>query len=344
MPTPLWARTLVIVFALTFAGNVRAADTVLEKNQTELAWELLYGQSANAWSTVNQVKGAQGNIDQINQVLHDNYGTYEEIIGHFGLEVSKISTGWDTSMFKSIYVGTSADGLAYGMVQNPVVPELRAELLITGELNSGFQGTVDPLELSTLIGVHAGLGYEKRVDAISTDLIQSIPTQNGHLSYYGFDVELAHDFPISDALKLKSHGSLDESIFHSNIDGTTSSYQQWKLKNDVPITTEWTLETVAGPQPLPVYLLPRTWAYADQLNPFPELGAMVGAGLAWNSFWGENSNLLIRGGFFGGYVGAQLRVQTGVFHASLESWGIEASSAYQTLGQRIWVAGMGFLF
>jgi hypothetical protein len=319
---------------------------------SEIAVDLTYAQSPDAWTTVHEVENAKGDIDQIDDILHANYGTYEEIFGRVAVLTSGIKSGLEYPLFDSLYFGVSSDILGYGQVQNPVVPELQADIVLTGELKTGFDGRFDPLGLHTELGAHFGMGTEKRIDAVSTDLIQSIPTQTGRLTYFGFDFQMKRNFEIDRACEINSLGSVTESTFESAISGDQSTYVRWRLKNDlrmklVPIITDkddLIIETIAGPQPLPVEILPRTFDYVNQLDPLPELGAMVGAGLAWESQWKKTSNFIARVGFYGGYVGGGVSLATGILRFSVQNYEVEASTAYQTLGQRIWITSLGFVF
>lgn len=320
--------------------------------------ELLYAQSKDVWSTVHEITAAQGNLDQISQVLQANYGTFEEAFADLTAKSTGINSGFDNPALRTIYFGVSADGLAYGMVQNPVVPELHADALITGTIQSGFEGSVDSLGIKTQVGGHFGMGMEKRIDAVSTDLIENLPIHSGRITLVGFDLGASRSTPLSPDYTLESRASIQDTFFSSTVapsdlsttTGGSSSYVRWKFKNDIDHPVDGILldkdsirlETIAGPQPLPVDILPVTWDYAHNLNSLPELGAMVGAGLAWDSLWGRDSELTARAGFYGGYPGGSVSLQSRAFVGSLQSWGIEGSSAYQTLGQRIWVASVGF--
>ena len=336
-----------VLVCFVFSG-LGANTAWAERVSTTESVDLSYAQSSDAWATVDKVKSAQGDLDQINQVLHDNYGSYEEAFAHAAVGISGLTTGLDFPLLRRLYFDTSSDALAFGRVQNPVVPELKADALLSGEIASGFDGSIEGSdvgqELRTRVGGHFGMGYEKRVDAVSTDLIENIPTEGGSLSYYGFDLRLQKDFAMIAGLAIHSSAAVSDTAFHSSIDAATVSTVRWKLKNDLS-GTSLALETVVGPQPLPVDFLPRTWDYVDQLNPWPELGAMTGAGLAWRSrlsdAWIRNTSLLARGGFYGGYPGGEIGLEAGDFKASIETWGIEASSAYQTLGQRLYLATAG---
>ena len=279
----------LILFALlsSFGHSAMCDDEGVPEPASLFTADLMYAQSSAFWSTVHDIQDAEGNIDQINQVLNANYGTYEILFSRLDLNESEIATGWDFSPVRRLNFGFSSNLIAYGEVQNPVLPQIVADAVLSGELHGSFTGAIDPIDLHTGIGAHVGWGYEKRVNAVSTDLIQSIPTQSGHVSFYGLDFALGRNFELADGLTWIASGTASETFYSSSIDRSIASYQSWKMKNDLQYGS-FTLETVLGPQPIPIDFLPRTWEYVNKLDPLPELGAMAGAGLAWKTTWGEN--------------------------------------------------------
>lgn len=265
----------------------------------------------------------------------------------------------DCSVFLNLYLATSAEGVGNGLVRNPVVPELHADALAAGVLRAGFEGSLAENPIRTRFGLLGGSGYEKRIDAFSTDLIEKLPVRDGHLYLFGLEQEASavtyqHDW------KLTTAPTLREIEFHSSVapsdldtaQGADFMEVRWKSESEAMteihlplfVTTQAGIVVVAGPQPLPVDILPVVWDYSHKVQSFPEIGAMVGAGGVSELSWSSNSSWKTTAGFFGGYWGGTTGVLLGSYQLNLGTWGIEASSAYRTLGLRIWTGDFSVSF
>jgi hypothetical protein len=351
----------LLLFSLTswsaFADGARSSLDFRAPGSDEPAFSmsLEYAQSARAWETLGDIQGAQGNLSAIDDILHRDYGTFEESFGRFDVGVSGIRTPIQLGAFRRAYFGASAEAIGTGIAENPVVPELHATALAGGSLSAGFATKLGERGPSLSYGLTAGAGSEKRVDAYSTDVIDSIPVRTGSYTLVGADFAASHSVSLGSRADLKLGASERETLFLTTVPaaalGAGADTQlwthRWRLDAE-PGSTALTsghgrafAQLIAGPQPLPVDCLPRVWDYVHALDPFPELGALVGAGGGWETAWGARSRLRLAAGFYGGYVGAGLEGRFGAFTASAGSWGIEGSSAYQTMGSRIWSAALG---
>ncbi|MEK6579067.1 MAG: hypothetical protein AABZ55_07550, partial [Bdellovibrionota bacterium] len=93
---------------------------------------------------------------------------------------------------------------------------------------------------------------------------------------------------------------------------------------------------VAGPQPLPVRVLPRTWDSIHEVKPFPVIGASLGAGSTIRAFTNERKFILeLTGGFYGGYFGAGAEARFKKLGIAAGTWGIERSSGFKISQSRI---------
>src|ERR1035437_9162607 len=83
---------------------------------------LFYSQAGPVWTTIHDIKRAEGDLPAMNRLLNQCFGKPEEMIG--GLDGLWVHfSGRDKNNY-SVRMG--ADTIAYGSIQNPVVPELHA--------------------------------------------------------------------------------------------------------------------------------------------------------------------------------------------------------------------------
>ncbi|MFL5815309.1 MAG: hypothetical protein ACJ763_17160 [Bdellovibrionia bacterium] len=344
--------------ALTFGISsvcFAAEPSLLGSKRTTVS--VFYGQSRDVWGTLHDVKSAQGDLESINEILQRKYGTYEEALSTVKVRVDGINGFESSKLLEKIWieVGTEAD--AFGLVRNPVVPELHANAILAGAASVGFQGQESTTGFHTRLGLIGGSGYEKRIDAFSTDLIDKLPIRSGHLYFFGLSQDFAKTFTPSD-WKIKPRLSAHEIEFKTAVspssldvvEGTSYFAFRWKGQMDAthPIPalgqTQAGIVAVAGPQPIPVDILPDVWDYSHRMQSFPEIGSMLGAGLRMDKSWSQSASWRNTAGFFGGYWGGESSLHLGAFRANVGTWGIETSSAYRTLGQRIWTASLGMAF
>lgn len=323
----------------------------------EFSVQLSYAQSAAAWSTVHDIKTAEGNFGALNEVLKREYGVPEEAFTRVALGYSApLSHGSSDRLRFTV----AAEGVGYGLVQNPVVPELHMNAEAAGLFGGGYSFLVTGGGPQLSLGAVGGMGREKRVDATSTDLIEAIPLRNGAIYIYGFDFSIEQRFSVDRDTAIALSGSARETLFETTTPQPSSSAleeeknsiltHRWKALGELERSldlafldrTSLALQGIAGPQPLPVDLLPRLWDYAHNLYPTPELGALAGVGLALRSSLSRATNLACHAGFYGGYFGGDLALRYRGVSLVLASFGLENSAAYHVLGERIWQAGLSF--
>jgi hypothetical protein len=307
-----------------------------------------YGQSANVWGLVSDIKTAKKNLPRINEILNQNYNSYQTAFTRIGVEHYFLlrTGGWPNKL----RLAFDLEGAALGMVQNPVVPELQASLLMAGILGSSVSGRIGE-SFYLEAGMVAGAGNERRLTAVSTDLIEKLPFRKEKLSLVGVDLEMRQLFRLGKgALRLLAR--TEETVFFGQerqVSVTLNrnlrkTYHQWQGRADYSRSAH-SGHLIFGPHPLPTKFLPRIWNRAANTNPWRELGAMSGIGGATSFLLGGPQSLGITGGFYGGYPGGELRWKFGEeSRLSLMTYGIENSSAYQTLGQRIYALQTLILF
>jgi len=294
-----------------------------------------YAQSADFWKTVGDVQNARGSLSAVNGVLQNRYGDLEETF---------LAADAVCSLGQSWEFGVSADGLGYGSARNPVIPELDAVMTIGGFASATYLWA--PAEGWKLRpGILIGGGGERKIHAVSTDLIESLPLRSGAFALLGAEFSVEYGRSLLPVLEWK------QTLFarYAGVDSTTPPADLDQNKDRVHAIFRWRIEeefipspwedwvswhVIAGPQPLPLPVLPPIWDVVHDIQDFPELGVMLGGGI----------RLLkaVTVGFYGGYFGAGIDYMTGPLSLSAGTWGLEGSSAYQTQGSRLWTAQVGW--
>ena len=238
--------------------------------------------------------------------------------------------------------GISVDAAALGLVQNPVVPELVAAA--TAVTIARVSVAAEPAEgWSYEAALLYGWGIERRLSAVSTDLIESIPFQKGEVRLWGLDLAAAKEWKRPE--KRFGLGAAWKGTKYNGIEAQTSvaldrqlrSFTQWWEGRADYTWGEWNVHGIVGSHPLPENILPRVWDRVANTNAWRELGAMSGAGAAWRKQLGAAASVSLTGGFYAGYLGFALRwAPSARTHIDLSSFGIENSSAYRTFGQRVY--------
>lgn len=319
--------------------------------------KLSYGQSAEVYQTISSLDKAKGDLNQINEILKKKYGTYEEAMGQLTVSFDNIASLIRNTPLDRLYLKVTGEMLVFARVQNPVLPELESNLIRGGIVTTGFNGDLQDTGINTRLGIVAGLASEKRIDAVSTDLIDSRPYRIGNVQLFGLDIDLSKKFEINPLLSLYSNMSVHESYVKTSTPAHSLNsefkpekvFHRWKIKNNLmhsspSIPLVMGVETIIGPQPIPEDLLPRFWDYVHNNYPFPEWGAMTGIGSFTQFNFSKDTQVSTRIGFFGGYLGGSIHSQIGITRFTLASWGIENSAAYQTNGQRIWMSSLQIIF
>lgn len=301
-----------------------------------------YGQSADVWHVYNDVKAAQKDLFKINQILNSNFGLYHTAFTRIGGDfvLLRPARAW----LKTIAGEISVEAAALGLVQNPVVPELVAAA--TAVTLVRFPLAAEPAE-GWRFGLAPvfGWGIERRLSAVSTDLIESIPFQKGQVRVLGVDLLAAREWKRAEdrfAVRAAWNGTK-----YYGIDAQTAvaldrqlrdTTQWWETRADYH-WHDWNVHAIGGSHPLPENILPRVWDRVANTTAWRELGAMSGAGVGWRKPLGAQMAIALTAGLYAGYGGYAARWDVSArTHVTLSSYGIENSSAYRTLGARVYAA------
>ncbi|MCO5141487.1 MAG: hypothetical protein M9962_00175 [Oligoflexia bacterium] len=305
---------------------------------------LTYGQSQNAWGIISDIKNAKNNISNINQILNKNYGSYETLFAKIGTRHTYLtkSPSWPQHYFFEL--GGESAGL--GLVQNPVVPEFTASIIAMGVLTVGVDGRAFNDDLRILASLSFGAGIERRVSATSTDLINKIPFQKDTVLLVGGDLRIQKLWRFSNTRWVLS-GEVEDTYFRASeavesvaLDRKVrSNFLRYQGRLDF-LYSFLNLHAIGGPHPLPSKFLPRVWHRVSNTRTNREIGAMSGAGAGFSWKAGPTARMAITAGYYAGYVGGEFRTRWNQgTEFRIGTYQLENSSAYKTLGQRVyWLA------
>jgi hypothetical protein len=293
---------------------------------------------------VHDIKDAKQDLNKINKILAENYGKYETGFLRIGGNLGE----WSLDPGSNLGVKLEVQAAAVGQIQNPVVPELLAGALAVGLVDIGWTKSLDKKNLLRL-NIVGGAGIERRLSAVSTDLVEKLPFQKEGVTLFGFDLFYRHKISFASS-NLFLAGSTEETVY-KGLGGTTSSTLDRKLRR---ITHEPQLRAdyiysifgahaILGTHPLPEKILPRVWNRAANSNWNRELGAMSGAGISAVQKFGKHS-LIGSMGLYAGYLGGEIKWHMGRSEVKIMSYEIENSSAYKTLGRRTYSAAADIYF
>lgn len=338
--------------------------------------EFLYGQSPDFWGALIDMQNAEGSIPDLYKALNNRYGTYEEAFSRFriGMYDIPIHSGGlppGESMLKRYYFELSSEALGWVSAEDPVVSEMHAHAVALGIFKLGVSGSLPDSDVQTSIGIVAGFGDGRRADGASSDFLQNFPMRSEAVQLFGLDLSLKKKAILEGWLGTGFTAQYQGSMFISNLAPTwfanrwklysyieagqqSSRGEQagsaWDMFHEPSMKDSFGLHAVAGPQPLPIDILPRSWDYIHEPSFFPDLRAMLGAGLhvkvpltkKEDPYHRKSPHLKFVGGFYGGYWGGGLLLDSKYMQFHLGTWGVGASSTYQWMSQRIGLGSITF--
>jgi hypothetical protein len=209
------------------------------------------------------------------------------------------------------------------------------------------------------IGSSLGLGEQKTVAGTATDFFSNVPIRNSVLFISGLTLSLGRQQHYDNNVRTFSLLTFKPNYFHSNYSQYSSDLQtsrdlftfrwkmafEWTVSIDSPTKAgaEAGIQTLAGPQPIPKDILPRTWDNIHEVKPFPVFGSTVGLGGVVRAFTNQREYLLeLLGGYYGGYFGAGAEARIWKFILSAGTWGLEQTTHYRMAESRIEYLSLGF--
>ncbi len=294
--------------------------SLIPKTWADVGFE--YQQSGNAFSIYSQIKSGVDNVDAANNLLQQTLGQPQSVQSTFRYVPKTINP--ESVTLSELRI----DGLGYAVSNNPVLPSLYAWVGYGPGATVSWQ----------LFDIYGGYFWNKQINAVSTDLIDRKLVDGGQLMFLGGGIHVKQDFTLFELPSLLEVQT--KSTWFYTTEGTQNWYHRWRVSLQ---SSEDQLSAImiAGPQPLPDFGNQTVvWDNLWQLNSFPDLLSAIGLGLKYQFYKPE---LKITAGFFGGYFGGAISYQVSPKAlVSLQSYGIETSSAFQA--QQLRMFGAGFQY
>lgn len=322
-----WKPLLTLFAAI---GAFAASYSALASGET--VGSLLYGQSAEFWSSIHSITSAQGSLTRIDEVLNNKHGTFEEVVSRIHVRHRS----------EDYYIEAAAEGVGTGELRNRVISELNVRILGMGTISGGIT-TASPdrtWELSG--GANAGLGSTKHATAVGSDLIEKLALQNDRVAMLGPDLAASHRLGLGGEWTLQTSASYHGSAFFTSNQDTLFTHR-WRLSVEGKNETLG-FHAIASPQPLPIDLLPRTWEYVHDVYPFPELAATLGAGASLRFTPNKEFSISGLAGYYAGFPGGTLEFAYQGTKLRLSSFELTASTDFQGLSQRLWMGTLELRF
>lgn len=316
---------------------------------------LHYGQTPGPWGSIRAIEEAKGSLTKVEAILEENYGTYQAAFARAGGELHLSALGTRSRLKGRIEL----EGAALGEVSNPVVPELHAHQLIAPLIGIGAEYQSEPqtsYRWSASVMPFFARGKEKRIDAVSTDLIEKMPTHNGYAQTLGAEgaTSLSSNLDLGAGVKpmLETAAMVRYSYVTSSAKpnplstlGTQTHWIRWRLSEEASQNLSTGItgsgHLVAGINPTYKSFLPVSYDYISQIPLTAELGTMVGYGGKISHSFGASDLQSAHFGFYGGYIGGGADFEYKSAKLALMTYGLELSSAYQIQGQRFYMAQFG---
>ncbi|MCO5142943.1 MAG: hypothetical protein M9962_07630 [Oligoflexia bacterium] len=344
--------TLSAIFTL-FSIILLGAET----KAADLSLSLSYAQSRDFWKTVQSIQDKTGDIGAIHQVIKDKYGKPDLLYSRFSASYSFEQNGDFPEFIDNFFVGTNAEALAGGGVQNPISPEVHAYASTMGIGSAGFLSISDSKQSIFSMQTLLGLGKQKQLDAKGAEFIDAIPVRNGILALGGVDLDYVYRTSFGDNFWTTNSVGIRPIYFFSNIDPPLSESEtkysylvlRWRLESEwlkqfSSDYFDWSLgiHTIAGQSPYPGLILPITWDYHNRLQLLPSLGSVSGIGLVAKLFGdGSYANLTSHAGIYGGEIGGGLGLHIKTFSLNASTYSIENYFHRSEGKTRIWSASIG---
>lgn len=326
--------------------------------QADWNLDLLYGDSANFWSVIDQLENGDPSFKQSSPLLDDLFEEPAEGLATSSFAYRGPTHNFLAPLFPEGYLGVGADYLVGGSARNRFLPEISAYQIYSGHIDFGFLHHPGGRALSiqegwiAQLGSTLGAGQWNRIDALAIEFYPKAPIQKTGVFYLGGDLSLGYQTRVHPNLSQRSQAGLEPTWFTLDSTHAADSYDlqkdqwvwRWRFEN------EWNLEplphnmpgfglglmAITGQQPIPKQFLPRTWDAVHEVQADPAVGQLLGLGAALIFDSGSDApSGRIDGGFFGGYWGAGASVHINAFFIGAGTWGLEQSSGYRIRESRI---------
>lgn len=313
-----------------------------------------YAQSLDFWSQVEKLKRSADTAQILSDLFKKTNGKATEGMGSVGAYYASSSAPLGLSFLSRGIVSIETEAVGGGYVRNRISPEIEGYTTWGVGLSTGVQRSLPVNEdgWGLIALTTTGIGKQNVIHGEVTSYLSDALQKKSDLFYQGFDLGLEFQSLWSDELRFKSGYYFLPTYFYSQSSNPDFLYQinkgRWSLRwrTDFEVTTrtadfnsgalELGGQIIAGPQPIPMAVLPRIWDGVHEIDPAPALGAALGmGGVVRLVSQSRKFSLEGFGGFYGGYWGAGVATRLSMFYVRGGTFGVEQSSNYRLRETRL---------
>jgi hypothetical protein len=323
----------------------------------------VYAESSDFWKQVDRLKSSADTAQILSEIFEETRGKATEGLGSVGIYYASKGSPLGLGFLSRGLVLLETEGVAGGYVRNEISPEIAGYTTWAVSLSTGVQRHLPVHESGwgMLLLSTSGIGKQNIIKGEVTSYLSEASEEKSNLYYQGFDVGFEFQSLWSDNLRFRSGYFFLPTYFYSQSSDQNTIYQidegrwslRWRTQFETTIRTadfdsgalEVGGQIIAGPQPIPMPILPRIWDGVHKVNPKPAFGSAVGfGGLLRLVSQSRRYSLEGFGGFYGGYWGTGLAAKAGVLHIRGGTFGVEQSSNYQLRQTRVNFIDGGFSY
>ena len=337
-------------------SNTRSTEKAARPMRVRV--DMNYAQSRDFYPTIDLFSEKVRDFDTVAAFLSGRYGLAEEGYAEVSVGIDHLKLSQLQPVFSDLDFSVSAQSAGFGLIRDPVIPEIRAHVLWGGVIRAGLSQTLRSSRVRYRLGLTWGAAKEIRIQAVSTDLIDKIPRRKGGQALYGGELSIDRPTRFNDSLLWTPKLYIRESLFRSDVPPPNEfALYDPEFEKEWRLTHLWSVDNKMGWTPGPHYIGMQFLFGNHPLpkKPAPELSgvvregkfivnpaSMIGIGTFWNGkIPGTPIQTAFRFGNYGGYWGGSLHLQFSVLTVGAESWGIENSLSYQGVESRIYQANLG---
>lgn len=328
-----------ILFILLLAGENALAGPGMQA---------FYGQSEYFWRFHEKIEAELTTDLMKREMIRDLRSNYELAFARAGVDSdiafqNKENTDWP-NRFNFVIEG---EGAAAITSRGTASDEIRMARLYGGVFKGSFQGNLAE-DLYFELGFALGAGDQKKVVIADNNGILSQGRSSGLTLLGGLDLKLQKIWRIG-STRLINTLQTEESYFKTLNEKLVGNVN-WNLRN---ISHDWMFRTdymfsqlnlhmIAAMHPYPTPLLPRSWNRVSSVSSSSRpLRSILGAGGGFTFFLGPAVQMAALGGYYAGMPGGEIRFRFAkTVGLKMSAYGVENSSEYRALTQRVYAAGL----
>lgn len=322
-----------------------------------------YAQSSDFWHQVDRLESGADTAQILAEIFQKSNGKATEGMGSAGVYFASKGAPLGLNFLGRGIVSFEVEGVAGGYIRNRISPEIEGYTTWALGLSTGVQRLlpVDESGWGFLLLTSTGIGKQNVIRGEVTSYLADARQAESMLYYQGFDLGFEYQSLWSDQLRFRSGYFFLPTYFYSHNADPAYLYQidsgrwslRWRTQFEVTTRTadfdsgalEVGAQVIAGPQPIPMAILPRIWDGVHDVDPTPAFGAALGlGGVARLVSQSRLYSLEAFGGFYGGYWGTGVAAKVWMFHLRGGTFGVEQSANYRLRETRVNFIDGGFSY